>query len=171
MPTETTPAPTHVHRLLCTKIAEALSAYTWPGAIPTIEAAWRRKPDYGIEDLGNLKVSVVPGPIQINQRERQPRGCDFFELTVGIVLAKSVTTEQEIQDLEDLNQAIIDAIRSELLPLEDLEAADWVDIGQPVPYDAESLQNQHVFLSQIEVTYTVPMDKLAAPQPSPPPEE
>lgn len=169
MPTETTPAPTHIHRLLCTKIAEALSAYTWPGAIPTIEAAWRRKPDYGIEDLGTLKVSVVPGPIQINQRERQPRGCDFFEMTVGIVLAKSITTEQEIQALEDLNQAIIDAIRSELLPLEDLEAADWVDIGQPVPYDAESLQNQHVFLSQIEVTYTVPMDKLAAPPP--PPEE
>jgi len=39
-----------------------------------------------------------------------------------------------------------------------------------VPYDAEILQNQHVFLSQIEVTYTVPMDKLAPPPP-PPPEE
>ena len=165
MPTEPTPAPTHVQRLVCQKLAEALSDYEWPGSIQTIEAAWRRKPDYGIEDLGTLKVSVVPGPIQINQRERQPRGCDFFEMTVGIVLAKSITTEQEIQDLEDLNQAIIDTIRSELLPLEDLGAADWSDLGQPVPYDAESLQNQHVFLSQIEVTYTVPMDKLSPPSP------
>jgi len=64
-----------------------------------------------------------------------------------------------------------DRAGGELLPLEDLEAADWVDIGQPVPYDAEILQNQHVFLSQIEVTYTVPMDKLAPPPPPPPPEE
>jgi hypothetical protein len=154
------PSAPHIQRHLCQKLAAALSAYSWPGAIQTIDAAWRRKPDYGIEDLGTLKVSVVPGPIQINQRERQPRGCDFFEMTVGIVLAKSITTEQEIQDLEDLNQSIIDTIRSELLPLPDLGAADWVEIGQPVPYDAESLQNQHVFLSQIEVTYTVPIDKL-----------
>ena len=159
------PSATHIQRQVCQTLAAALSAYSWPGAIPTIEAVWRRRPDYGIEDLGAVKVSVVPGPIEINQRERQPRGCDFFELTVGIVLAKSVTSEQEIQDLEDLNQAIMDAIRSELLPLEGLEAADWVEMGQPVPYDAESLQNQHVFLSQIEVTYTVPVNKL------PPPEE
>ena len=165
------PSAPHIHRQLCQAIADALSDYEWPGAIQAIEAAWRRKPDYGIEDLGTLKISVVPGPIQINQREQQPRGCDFFELTVGIVLAKSITTEQEIQDLEDLNQAIMDAIRSELLPLPDLGAADWVEIGQPVPYDAESLQNQHVFLSQIEVTYTVPLDKLAPPPPPPPPEE
>lgn len=162
------PADPHIQRLIGQKIAAAMSAYTWPGAIPTIAAAWRRKPDYGIEDLGTLKVSVVPGPVQTNQRERQPRGCDFFELTVGIVLAKSVTTEQEIQDLEDLNQAIIDVIRSELLTLDGLEAANWVEIGQPVPYDADYLQNQHVFLSQIEVTYTVPINKLPPPTPPTP---
>jgi hypothetical protein len=111
----------------------------------------------------------VPGPVQINQRQSAPRGADFFELTVGIVIAKHVGSEPEIQDLEDLNQAIMDAIRSELLPLADLEAADWLDIAQPVPYDAEVLQERNVFLSQIEVTYMVGMNKLDPPPPPPPP--
>lgn len=155
------PADPHIQRLLGQKLAEALSEYSWPGTLSTIAAAWRRKPDYDLADLGTLKVSVVPGPVTINQRGQNPRGCDFFELTVGIVIAKHVGSEQEIQDLEDLNQAIMDAIRSELIVLEDLEAADWLDIGQPVPYDAEALQERNVFLSQIEVTYSVPMDKLA----------
>jgi hypothetical protein len=163
------PADPHIQRLVGQKLAEALSDYDWPGAIPSIEAAWRRKPDYGLADLGTLKVSVVPGPVQINQRQSAPRGADFFELTVGIVIAKHVGSEPEIQDLEDLNQAIMDAIRSELLPLADLEAADWLDIAQPVPYDAEVLQERNVFLSQIEVTYMVGMNKLDPPPPPPPP--
>jgi hypothetical protein len=157
------PADPHIQRLVGQKLAEALSGYSWPGTLSTIEAAWRRKPDYDLTDLGTLKVSVVPGPVQINQRQQAPRGADFFELTVGIVIAKHVGSEQEIQDLEDLNQAIMDAIRSELLPLDDLEAADWLDIGQPVPYDVEALQERNVFLSQIEVTYMVGMNKLAPP--------
>ena len=161
------PSTPHIQRLLGQKLAAAMSAYAWPGSIDTITAEWRRKPDYGLPDLGTLKVSVVPGPVQMNQRQQQPRGLDFFELTVGIVVAKHVGTEQEIQDLEDLNMAIMDAIRSELLPLEDLEAADWLDIGQPVPYDAEVLQERNVFLSQIEVTYMVGMNKLAPPAPAP----
>jgi hypothetical protein len=156
------PADPHIQRLVGQKLAEALSGYSWPGTLSTIEAAWRRKPDYDLTDLGTLKVSVVPGPVQINQRQQAPRGADFFELTVGIVIAKHVGSEQEIQDLEDLNQAIMDAIRSELLPLDDLEAADWLDIGRPVPYDVEALQERNVFLSQIEVAYMVPMNKLAA---------
>lgn len=163
------PADPHIQRLVGQKLADALTEYTWPGAIDKITAEWRRKPDYGLPDLGTLKVSVVPGPVQINQRQQAPRGADFFELTVGIVVAKHVGTEQEIQDLEDLNMAIMDAIRSELLPLEDLDAADWLDIGQPVPYDAEVLQERNVFLSQIEVTYMVGMNKLAPAPPPPPP--
>lgn len=157
------PADPHVQRLVGQKLAEAMSDYSWPGTITTIAAAWRRKPDYDLSDLGTLKVSVVPGPVAINQRQQAPRGCDFFELTVGIVIAKHVGSEQEIQDIEDLNQAIMDAIRSELLPLEGLEAADWLDIGQPVPYDAETLQERNVFMSQIEVTYAVPLNKLSPP--------
>lgn len=156
------PADPHIQRLVGQKLAEALSAYEWPGTIDTVEAVWRRKPDYTLEDLGTLKVSVVPGPVTMNQRSQAPRGADFFELTVGIIVAKHVGSEQEIQDLEDLNQAIMDAIRSELVPLDDLESADWSEIGQPMPYDSDMLQDRSVFMSQIEVSYTVPKDKLSA---------
>lgn len=155
------PAAPHIQRLLGQQLATALTEYSWPGNIETIEAAWRRKPDYELEDLGTLKVSVVPGPMQLNSRMQQPRGADFFELTVGIVVAKHVGSEQEIQDIEDLNQAIMDAIRSSLLPLEGLEAANWIEIAQPVPYDQDVLTNRNVFLSQIEITYTVAINKLS----------
>lgn len=157
-----TPADPHVQRLVGKQLATALSTYSWPGNIATIVAEWRRRPDYELEDLGTLKVSVVPGPVVTNQRMQQPRGCDFFELTMGIVVAKHVGSDQEIEDLEDLNQAIMDALRSDLLALDDLEAARWIEIAQPVPYDQESLANRNVFLSQIEVTYTVPLNKVSA---------
>lgn len=155
-------ATPHIQRTIGQQLATAMSAYTWPGNIPTLSAVWRRKPDYELEDLGTLKVSIVPGPVQLNQRMQQPRGADWFELTVGIVVAKHVGTEQEIQDIEDLNQAIIDAIRSKLLDLEASEAANWIEIAQPVPYDPDVLANRNVFLSQIEVTYTVALNKLSA---------
>lgn len=157
------PADPHIQRTIGQQLAAAMSDYAWPGNITTIDAVWRRKPDYELEDLGTLKVSVVPGPVQLNQRMQQPRGADFFELTVGIVVAKHVGSEQEIEDLEDLNQAIIDAIRSKLLSLQGLEAASWIEIAQPVPYDQDVLVNRNVFLSQIEVTYTVALNKLQPP--------
>lgn len=157
------PAAPHIQRTIGQQLATAISAYAWPGNIETVQAVWRRKPDYELEDLGTLKVSVVPGPVQLNQRMPQPRGADFFELTVGIVVAKHVGSEQEIEDVEDLNQAIIDAIRSKLLDLEESEAAQWIEIAQPVPYDPDVLANRNVFLSQIEVTYTVAIDKLQPP--------
>lgn len=154
------PADPHIQRTIGQQLAAAMSGYTWPGNIETIQAVWRRRPDYDLEDLGTLKVSVVPGPVQLNSRMQQPRGADFFELTVGIVVAKHVGGEQEIEDIEDLNQAIIDAVRSGRLSLEGLEAASWLEIAQPVPFDQEVLVNRNVFLSQIEVTYAVAVNKL-----------
>lgn len=157
------PTPAHIQRLVATELASALSAYTWTESIPEITAAFRRVPDYQLEDLGSLKVSVVPGPIGVNQNDQgQPRGSDFFEVGVGIVLARHVGSDQDIADLEDLNMAIVDAIRSYHITLAGLSYADWTDISIPTPYDREALTERNVFLSQIEVMWMVPQDKLAA---------
>lgn len=102
------PTLAHIQRLVATELAAALSDATWTTAIPEISATFRRVPDYQLEDLGTLKVSVVPGPIGVNQNDQgQPRGADFFDIGVGIVIAKHVGSEQEIADLEDLNMAIV----------------------------------------------------------------
>lgn len=152
-----TAAPTHVQRLVANELAAALTAYSWPGDIPAISAAFRRVPDYSVEDLGTLKVSVVPGPVQIRTATRSD---DMFDVSVGIVLAKLLSSEADIADLEDLNMAIIDAIRSEKLTIQNLpNGADWSTIELPVPYDRESLTERNVFLSQLEITFQVPVEK------------
>ena len=161
------PTDPHLSRKIGTGLAEAISDYTWTTALPEITAVYRRTPDYQLEDLGTLKVSIVPGPVQVNQAtERAPRGCDFFEITLGIVIAGHVGSESDIEQLEDLNQAIIDAIRSHVVEPENApEGTDWSELALPMPYDRDALQDRNVFMSQIEVTYLVPKDKITAPPP------
>jgi hypothetical protein len=154
------PTTTHIQRLVGEALAAALSDYEFSGDIKSIDATWRRIPDYQLEDLGTLKCSVTPGPVTVNSNDA-PRRCDFFEPVVGISIAKHVGSESEIQQLEDLNMEIIDAIRSYLIVLNGLPAAcDWTDIALPMPFDRDALTDRNVFFSQIEVTYRVPMDKV-----------
>lgn len=157
---------TNIQRIAGDDLAAALSAYTFPGVIDSIEAVWRRVPDYVTEDLGTLKVSVTPGPYEINQQEQAPRGADFFEPTLGIVIAKSVNGEEEIGDLEELVQNIVDAIRSYHVVLASFnDSSDWREIAVPVPFDREMLAERNVFLAQISVTWWIGVDKVAAPAP------
>lgn len=162
------PATTNVQRIVANDLATALTAYTFPGDIQKIDAVYRRVPDYTANDLGTIKVSVTPGPTEINQREQPPRGADFFYPTVGIVIAKSVTGDAEIDQLEELSQHIVDAIRSYRVTLASFaDSSDWTDIAITVPFDRESLNERNVFLAQIEVTWMVGIDKVEAPTPTP----
>ena len=160
---------TNIQRLVGTDLATALSAYTFPGAIPAVQAAWRRVPDYTANDLGSLKVSVTPGPYDINQQDQPPRGADFFHPVVGIVIAKTVASEAEADDLDELVQHIVDAIRSYHITLPSFAgSSDWVEIAVPVPFDRESLNDRSVFLAEINVTWMIGMSKLP-PLPAPTP--
>ena len=80
------PVTPHLSRNLATQLAEALSAFSW-GSVAggTIAATMQRKPDYGLEDLGSLRVSVVPGPYTM---KTETRGMELADTTVGIVVAK-----------------------------------------------------------------------------------
>lgn len=152
---------TNIQRIAGDDLAAALSDYTFGGTISTIDAVWRRVPDYTNETLSTLHVSVTPGPYEVNQAMQAPRGSDFFEPTLGIVVAKAVTSEQEIADLEELVQGIVDAIRSYHITLESFDgSSDWRDISVPVPFDRDMLNDRNVFLSQISVTWMVGVDKL-----------
>lgn len=158
------PTTTNIQRIAGDDLASALSAYTFPGDIDAIEAVWRRVPDYTADNLGTLQVSVTPGPYEIDQANQAPRGSDFFEPTLGIVVAKSVTSETDIVELEELVQGIVDAIRSYHITLASFAgSSDWREIMVPVPFDRDMLNERNVFLAQITVTWMIGVDKVAAP--------
>lgn len=152
------PVTPHISRNVAERVAAALSAFTW-GSVPggTLTAAMQRKPDYGLEDLGSLRVSVVPGPYTM---KTETRGMEVADTTVGIVVAKHVGSDADIAALEDLCQEIVDAIRSDFVKPTGLpENTDWTEVGNPLPYDPELLEARNVFMAQISVQYDVPMDK------------
>jgi hypothetical protein len=148
----------HISRNVATQLAQALSAYTWqtvPGG--TIAAIMQRKPDYGLEDLGYLRVSVVPGAYTM---KTETKGLEVADVTSGIVVAQHVGSESEIEVLEDLCQEIIDAIRSNYIRPAGLpENTDWTEVGIPLPYDPELLEARNVFMAQVSVEWAVPVDK------------
>jgi hypothetical protein len=148
----------HISRNVAKQLAAALSAFTW-GSVAggVIVAAMQRKPDYGLEDLGMLRVSVVPGPYTM---KTETKGLEVADATTGIVVAKHVGSEAEIDALEDLCQEIVDAIRSNYIKPTGLPAGtDWTEVGNPLPYDPELLEARNVFMAQIAVQWDVPVDK------------
>lgn len=155
------PTQPHIQRLVCQELAEAMSAYTWPGNIPTIAAVRRRKAEFGsANEIGSLMVSVVPGPFSTKPNTRSD---DIFEVMTGIVIAKLVASDQEVDDLEDLNQAIVDAIRSDRLDLTALPAgSEWSEIEVPVTFDPDALAERSMFLSQTVVTWQIPLNRITA---------
>jgi hypothetical protein len=157
----------HISRNVATRLAAALSAFTW-GSVAggRINAVMQRKPDYGLEDLGMLRVSVVPGPYTM---KTETKGMEVSDVSTGIVVAQHVGSEAEIVALEDLCQEIVDAIRSNFIQPSGLpEATDWTEVGNPLPYDPELLEARNVFMAQISVQWEVPVDKWAPASPTGP---
>jgi len=157
-------------------LATALSGYTFAGPYASIDAAYRRRPDYTLEDLGTLKVSVVPGPYGMGTQftiagtlnASNTRGMHYVSTTFGIVLAKHIGSTEEIEDLEDLAQQVLDVIRSDLITLTGVpQGTVWSDFQQPVPFDPDALGDRSVWMTQLEITYAVPLVKVAPPAPGP----
>jgi hypothetical protein len=141
------------------RLATALAAKVWVSLGNTTTAVtMRRKPDYGLDELGSLVVSVVPGPVNWTTETRQ---METAEVTVGIVIAKHVGSEADIAALEDFEQEVVDQIRSgHVYPASLADGSDWTEIANPVPYDPEALDARNVFLGQITVTYRIPQDRV-----------
>ena len=152
----------HISRNLAKQLATALSAYTWssvPGG--TLDVKMQRKPDYSLEDLGYLRVSVVPGAYTM---KTETKGMEVADATIGIVVAQHVGSDAEIEALEDICQEIVDAIRSDYIKPTGLpEFTDWTEVGIPLPYDPELLEARNVFMAQIATQWDVPVDKWPRP--------
>jgi hypothetical protein len=152
----------HISRNLAKQLAAALAAYTW-GSVPggTLDVKMQRKPDYSLEDLGYLRVSVVPGAYTM---KTETKGMEVADATVGIVVAQHVGSDSEIEALEDICQEIVDAIRSNYIKPTGLpDFTDWTEVGIPLPYDPELLEARNVFMAQIATQWDVPVDKWPRP--------
>jgi hypothetical protein len=152
----------HISRNLAKQLATALSAYAW-GSVPggTLDVKMQRKPDYSLEDLGYLRVSVVPGAYAM---KTETKGMEVADATIGIVVAQHVGSDAEIEALEDICQEIVDAIRSDYIKPTGLpEFTDWTEVGIPLPYDPELLEARNVFMAQIATQWDVPVDKWPRP--------
>lgn len=149
--------PEAVELIAAKSLADSLSRTVFAGeAWPRIDASVLYVPDYQSEDLASLKVSVVPGDIDIGLYEA--RGGDLHEPKIHVVIAKRFTNDQELASLVSLRAAIQDKIRSKTLepstpPLPD--GYHWYGMNVATTYDRDQLTTQRVFLADIEVTYRV----------------
>lgn len=138
-------------------LAYGLNLHTFSEPYDEITATRVYVPDYDGPALKTLKVSVVPGPIEI---EKSARGQDLFLHSIMVCVGKSTDgTNEQIDDLMTLCEEIVDAIRSETLYTIGMPAdAQYFSSNFQTTFDRDALNDRRIFLAQIEVTYRVPRD-------------
>ena len=139
--------------LIADSLAGSLSLARFDGAITSVDAVRSYVPDYTAEELGDLKVSVVPGETQVTPHTH---GADLFEIDIHVVIGKRMASDAEIDDLVELRTNIVDAIRSRKLPADETTMPPgvvWMNVTNLVTYDRDQVTGARVFLADIAVTY------------------
>lgn len=139
--------------LIARSLAASLSAAKFYGAIDSVDAVFSFVPDYSTEELSDLRVSVVPGTIEVSNHTH---GADLYEYEIHVVIGKKFTSNAELEDLVELRSEIVDAIRSRTLPPSSppLPAGvAWMGVTNAVTYDRDQVTGQRVCLADIAVTY------------------
>ena len=142
-----------IELLIADSLAGSLSLARFGGAITSVDAVRSYVPDYTAEELGDLKVSVVPGETQVTPHTH---GADLFEIDIHVVIGKRMASDAEIDDLVELRTNIVDAIRSRKLPADETTmppGVAWMNVTNLVTYDRDQVTGARVFLADIAVTY------------------
>jgi hypothetical protein len=108
------------------------------------------QPAFTLEDLKELRVSVVPRTTGITAASRDS---STFECVVDVGVQKKVSDESEIDGLLDLVEEIADHVRLKRLP--DAPDAAWVGIAHEPVVSSEALEQHRAFTSVLSVTYRV----------------
>ena len=142
-----------------TALAYRLSSYAFT---PSVAAVMEYVPDHEATDLSTLKVSVVPGTMEVTQ---VARGSDLHEFQIHVVMAKRLANDAEIATLAGLRTDIADKIRSNVLPVTGPAmptGVQYISLSVESTYDRDALTNQRTFLSDIAVTYRANLAKDAS---------
>jgi hypothetical protein len=135
-------------------IADAVAAHINAGTFSQpVNAVRMYQPAFTLEDLAELRVSVVPRNVGIAAASRDS---STFECVVDVGVQRKLPAEgdqAEIDGLLDLVEEITDHLRLKRLP--DAPQAAWVSIAHEPVVSSESLEQHRVFTSVLSVTYRV----------------
>jgi hypothetical protein len=156
----------HIQRTIGKALATALSAYTWPAPITTIGAVYRRMADFDREETEQLRVTVSPGTTTWDEAtgmQTAPRRSNAAAVTLNIGITQVVSTDEEIEALEDLGMAIQDAIRSDHFKNDLPAGVDILDVAEvSVPSEVDQRDQ---FTTNIGVMFGIYLPMIPAPTP------
>lgn len=135
-------------------IADAVAAHINAGTFSRPVSAQRRyQPAFTLEDLKDLRVSVVPRSTAISAASRDSSA---FECVIDVGVQKKVPPENESAEIDALLwlvEEIADHLRLGRLP--GAPEAAWVSIAHEPVVSSESLEQHRVFTSVLSVAYRV----------------
>lgn len=140
-------------------LAASLRAATFAGPLSCAAATRRFVPDTTVLKANTLEVSVVPGVVEVSNLTH---GSDLFAVEIHVVLARKFGSDADVVDLIELRTQIVDAIRSDNLPIASPAMPDgvsWMNVENNVTYDRDSIVNGRVFLCDIGVSYRISQGK------------
>jgi len=135
-----------------TAIADAVAAHINAGTFSQPLTAVRMfQPAFTLEDLKDLRVSVVPRTVQMTPVTRDSLAVEYV-IDVGVQKKLPADgADAAIDELLSLVEAIADHLRFKRL--EGFAEAAWVGISHEPVVSSEALEQHRVFTSVLSVTY------------------
>ena len=133
-------------------VAAELSAAE-PGTFAEEFTAQRRVlPKFELADLADLKVSVVPKGIEIENASREARRCDI-SVDIGVQQKVGKDVDAEVERLCELVEQIADYLAGRGLLASGMSGVAFLSIANEPVYSTEHLADDLVFTSVLTVTY------------------
>lgn len=135
---------------LADAVAEHINAGTYAQPVSAVRAY---QPAFTLEELGELRVSVVPRTTTVSAASRES---STFEHVLDVGVQKKLPAEDEqavIDELLELTEAIGDRLRHTRLA--GFPEAAWAGLAHEPVVSSESLEQHRVFTSVLSVTYRV----------------
>lgn len=135
---------------LADAVAEHINAGTYAQPVSAVRTY---QPAFTLEELGELRVSVVPRTTTVSAASRES---STYEHVLDVGVQKKLPAEDEqfsIDELLELTEAIGDRLRHTRLA--GFPEAAWAGLAHEPVVSSESLEQHRVFTSVLSVTYRV----------------
>jgi len=131
-------------------VAEHINAGTFAQPVSAVRTY---QPAFTLEELGELRVSVVPRTTTVTAASRES---STYEHVLDVGVQKKLPAEDDqaaIDELLELTEAIGDRLRHTRLA--GFPEAAWAGLAHEPVVSSESLEQHRVFTSVLSVTYRV----------------
>ncbi len=135
---------------LADAVAEHINAGTFAQPVSAVRTY---QPAFTLEELGELRVSVVPRTTTVTAASRES---STYEHVLDVGVQKKLPAEDDqaaIDELLELTEAIGDRLRHTRLA--GFPEAAWAGLAHEPVVSSESLEQHRVFTSVLSVTYRV----------------